>query len=194
MHSKVRRSWSASLVGLTRERNIGVPHISQDGDRSRLRRIIEMRLLHGEALPTRYRRERDFVSPPPTPDTGPVVDDLGFPPDQPHESIREGLKRYSIRGQRCKLSKCSLADVARRIISCFTTGMSDLGQKRTLRQVRAMSALPPKADKLTHRNYPQKSKGRPKTHQPFVSAASHVRTGKGVKSCSSTAATTITTT
>ena len=97
VHSKVRRSWSASLVGLTRERNIGVPHISQDGDRSRLRRIIEMRLLHGEAPPTRYRRERDFVSPPPTPDTEPVVDDLGFPPDQPHESIREGLKRYSIR-------------------------------------------------------------------------------------------------
>jgi hypothetical protein len=33
-----------------------------------------------------------------------------------------------------------------------------------------------------------------KTRQPIVSAASHVRTGKGVKSCSSTAATTITTT
>ena len=107
--------------------------------------------------------------------------------------VSSGIQSANQR-QRCKLSKCSLADVARRIISCFTTGMSDLGQKRTLRQVRAMSALPPKADKLTHRNYPQKSKGRPKTHQPFVSAASHVRTGKGVKSCSSTAATTITTT
>jgi hypothetical protein len=67
-------------------------------------------------------------------------------------------------------------------------------QTRVLLQPPMMSALPPKADKLTHRNYPQKSKGRPKTHQPFVSAASHVRTGKGVKSCSSTAATTITTT
>ena len=85
---------------------------------------------------------------------------------------------------------------------------------------KTMSALPPKADirrckwnvrlvpiadirttlalnqQNTHPATIRTAKGkRPaKTHQPFVSAASHVRTGKGVKSCSSTAATTITTT
>ena len=42
-------------------------------------------------------------------------------------------------------------------------------QTRVLLQPPMMSALPPKADKLTHRNYPQKSKGRPK-HINLLSA------------------------
>jgi hypothetical protein len=52
-----------------------------------------------------------------------------------NESIREGLTHSSIRErrkdrQRCKLSKCSLPDIARRTHK-LAVAMSALGQKRT---------------------------------------------------------------
>jgi hypothetical protein len=81
--------------------------------------------------------------------------------------------------------------------------MSALGQKQTLRTVWPMSALHPKADMTArhcsglNQQLSEHQKGQKARHSqsyPFVSAASQVRTGKGVKTCSRTAATKITAT
>ena len=75
-----------------------------------------------------------FVSQSSMPDTEPMSMMSGFDDRPPHESIREGLKQHSIREshndcQRCKLSKCPLADIARGTTSF--RGMSALGHSPT---------------------------------------------------------------
>ena len=81
-----------------------------------------MRLRHGHAPLRKLRRERYFVSQSSTPDTEPLSMMLAFDVRPTNESIRKGLKQHPIRGshndcQRCKVSKCLLADIARRTTS-----------------------------------------------------------------------------
>ena len=71
----------------------------------------------------------NFVSQSSTPDTEPLSMMLAFDVRPTNKSIRKGLKQHPIRGshndcQRCKVSKCLLADIARRTTSF--KGMSAL--------------------------------------------------------------------
>src|SRR5262249_677592 len=65
-----------------------------------------------------------------------------------------------------------------------TATMSALGQKQTLRGVRSMSALPPKADILDRPNERDRHNGRsPHPLYPFSSLSSQLGAGAGLCPC-----------